>query len=162
VRGFSSSLRQHVQCHSGVRCEVDVHSSSACNRFSSDPQHVELSHMYRVAILQPQPLSFDDEETDILNLSLWRMIEEYISCYPEKRAPSAMIFKRLEGQLSASGLPLSYQKGSHRLGTRRDGRRRVDFICRHRHVDNTSSMSSMSTMSIKRRHCVNNVGNCNM
>jgi hypothetical protein len=43
----------------------------------------------------------------------------------------------------------------------RDGQRLVDFICRHRHVDNTSSMSSMS---IKRRHSVNNidnVGNCN-
>jgi hypothetical protein len=33
----------------------------------------------------------------------------------------------------------------------RDGRRRVDFICRHRHVDNTSSMSSMSTMSTLRQ-----------
>jgi hypothetical protein len=27
VRGSSSSLRQHVQCHSGVRCEIDVHKS---------------------------------------------------------------------------------------------------------------------------------------
>jgi hypothetical protein len=35
VRGSSSSLRQHVQCLSGIRCEVDVHLSTACNRFSN-------------------------------------------------------------------------------------------------------------------------------
>jgi hypothetical protein len=60
VRGSSSSLRQHFQCHSGIRCEVDVHASSACNRFNRASQRIQLGHMCWVTVLEPKPPTFDE------------------------------------------------------------------------------------------------------
>jgi hypothetical protein len=60
VRGSTSSLRQRIQYHSGVRCEIDLHPSPACNRINRPPQRIQLRHMRRVTVLEPQPPSFDD------------------------------------------------------------------------------------------------------
>jgi hypothetical protein len=55
-----------------------------------------------------------------------------------------------ETLLCSDLIPLPQENPTCKIEAR-DGRRRVDFICRHRHVDNTSSMSSMSTMSTLRQ-----------
>jgi hypothetical protein len=44
-----------------------------------------------------------------------------------------------ETLLCSDLIPLPHENPTCKIEAR-DGRRRVDFICRHRHVDNTSSM----------------------